>query len=153
VSDGESAWDDAARWEALRTPAACPICRRGAPLDVVADLEATWVTAAPEAPLPGYACVVAKKHVVEPFELSEAEAAAFWRESMLAAGVLDQLFEPAKLNYEIHGNTIPHLHLHLFPRFRGDPYVGGPIDTRRTTFTRTATDLERLRAALAAAAT
>lgn len=26
--------------------------------------------------------------------------------------------EPRKMNYEIHGNTIPHLHLHIFPRSR-----------------------------------
>ena len=36
-----------------------------------------------------------------------------------------------KLNYEIHGNTIPHLHVHLFPRYKGDPFEGGPIDPRR----------------------
>jgi diadenosine tetraphosphate (Ap4A) HIT family hydrolase len=131
----------------------CPICTRGAPLDVVADLDATWVTAGREAPLPGYACVVAKTHVVEPFQLPEAEAAGFWREAMLAARVLNDLFEPAKMNYEIHGNTIPHLHMHLFPRFRGDPYTGRPIDPRRHTFTRSAADLDRLRDALAAAAT
>ncbi|MGB6535125.1 MAG: hypothetical protein WBF58_04100 [Xanthobacteraceae bacterium] len=32
------------------------------------------------------------------------------------------------MNYEIHGNTIPHLHLHIFPRYRGDPFEGRPID-------------------------
>ena len=129
----------------------CPICTRGAPLDVIAELEATWVTAATEAPLPGYACVVSKRHVVEPFELQAAELTLFWGEAMLVARALCDLFEPTKMNYEIHGNTVPHLHMHLFPRFRGDPYVGGPIDPRRASFTRSPDDLKRLREALAAA--
>jgi diadenosine tetraphosphate (Ap4A) HIT family hydrolase len=126
----------------------CPICVRGTPLDVVAELDATWVTAGAEAPLPGYACVVAKRHVVEPFELPAEDQAAFWSDAMHAAQVLSALYAPSKLNYEIHGNTIPHLHMHLYPRFDGDPYAGGPIDPRRHTFTRTESDLQRLRNAL-----
>ena len=148
VSGAGSVWDDTARWEALKTPLACPICARGAPLDVLAELGSTWVTAGAEAPLPGYACVVSKRHVVEPFELPPVEMAAFWQEAMLVARALNELFEPAKMNYEIHGNTVPHLHLHLFPRFRGDPFAGGPIDPRRRLYERSADDLDRLRAAI-----
>lgn len=135
--------------EGALAPTSCPICGRGAPLDVVAELATTWVTAAPEAPLPGYACVVAKRHVVEPFELSGPERIAFWEEAMRVARALHQLLEPIKMNYEIHGNTVPHLHMHLFPRFRGDPYEGVPVDPRRLSFTRSREALERIRAALA----
>jgi diadenosine tetraphosphate (Ap4A) HIT family hydrolase len=145
-----TAWSDAKEWADLKRPESCPICLRGTPLDVLAELSATWVTGGTEAPLPGYACVVSKLHVVEPFELTESDAQAFWHDAMLSARVLNQLFTPPKLNYEIHGNTIPHLHLHLFPRFVGDPYVGGPIDSRRARFTRTSADLDRLRETLAA---
>lgn len=129
----------------------CPICIRGTPLDVLADFPATWITGGTEAPLPGYVCVVSKHHVVEPFELPAFESAAFWADVMLAAAVVNQLCRPAKINYEIHGNTIPHLHLHLFPRFAGDPYEGGPVDPRQTSFQRTADDLDRLRSDLAQA--
>ena len=124
---------------------ACPICDRGEPLDVIADLGATWATAGTEAPLPGYVCVVSKGHVVEPFELPPPELDAFWREAMLVARALADLLQPVKMNYEIHGNTIPHLHMHLYPRFPGDPGIG------RGSFTRSHTELERLAAAIAAA--
>lgn len=147
-----SAWDDPSHWEELKKPSACPICLAGHPEDVLADHPATWITAGPDAPLPGYACVVSKRHVVEPFDLPADDLAAFWDEAMSAARVLQRLFTPAKLNYEIHGNTIPHLHLHLFPRYAGDPYVGGPIDVRRACFTRTHEDLERMRRAFEEAA-
>lgn len=145
------AWSDPARWDEQKRPKSCPICQRGRPLDVLVETEQTWVTAGTKAPLPGYACVVSKHHVVEPFHLAAADAAAFWHDAMTAAKALDQLFSPVKVNYEIHGNTIPHLHLHLFPRFADDPFVGTPIDPRRASFDRSADDLQRLRGALVAA--
>jgi diadenosine tetraphosphate (Ap4A) HIT family hydrolase len=105
----------------------CPICTRGHPLDVLRELAATWVTAPVEAPLPGYICVVAKRHVVEPFELPPPERGRFWEDCMVASRALARLYTPKKMNYEIHGNTIPHLHIHVYPRYAGDPYQGGPI--------------------------
>jgi diadenosine tetraphosphate (Ap4A) HIT family hydrolase len=94
----------------------CPICDRGEPLGIVAELESTWVTTDAESPVPGYVCLVSKRHVVEPFELPTDELDAFWRESMLVARAAAELLKPSKMNYVIHGNTIPHLHMHLYPR-------------------------------------
>jgi diadenosine tetraphosphate (Ap4A) HIT family hydrolase len=131
---------------------ACPICRNGAPLDVIGELVTAWVTAPPTAPLPGYACVVARRHVVEPFQLPHDEMLAFWSEAMSVARVLSDLLRPAKMNYEIHGNTIPHLHLHLYPRFPQDPHEGMPIDWRKRDFERSPQDLDRMRVAVAAVA-
>lgn len=76
------------------------------------------------------------------------ELVAFWQEAMLAARTLNELYRPTKMNYEIHGNTVPHLHLHLYPRFAGDPYVGGPIDTRLASFSRSREELDAMREAL-----
>jgi diadenosine tetraphosphate (Ap4A) HIT family hydrolase len=128
----------------------CPICASGQPLDVIAELDAVWVSAPPVAVLPGYACVVARRHVEEPFHLPDNEMFAFWRESMAVARALSSLLEPRKMNYEIHGNSIPHLHLHLDPRCAGDPFEGRPIAMDAAFFTRTADDLRRMADALAA---
>ncbi|HEY1919062.1 MAG TPA: hypothetical protein VGH27_26110 [Streptosporangiaceae bacterium] len=57
------------------------------------------------------------------------------------------MFAPAKMNYEIHGNTIPHLHMHLFPRMAGDVYAGYPNHCRAT-FTRTPAELDHMREAV-----
>jgi len=146
-----SVWNDPAQWDERKRPESCPICQRGEPLDVLAEFEQTWITGGTSAPLPGYACVVSKHHVVEPFHLPGSEAAAFWRDAMVAAEALDGLFSPSKLNYEIHGNTIPHLHLHLYPRFARDPFVGGSIDPESAAFERSDDDLRRMRQALLAA--
>jgi diadenosine tetraphosphate (Ap4A) HIT family hydrolase len=67
---------------------------------------------------------------------------------MKAAAAVADLHSPVKMNYEVHGNTLPHLHLHLFPRQRDDPYVGGPIDPRRASFHRSQAEIAALRAAV-----
>jgi diadenosine tetraphosphate (Ap4A) HIT family hydrolase len=36
------------------------------------------------------------------------------------------------MHYEIHGNTLPVLHMHLIPRRVDDPFVGRPIDLSQT---------------------
>ena len=98
------------------------------PWTIIAELSSGWVTAPAEAPLAGYVSIVARAHVNEPFELSVPEQARFWTDAMLVAAAVASVVSPIKMNYEIHGNTLPHLHLHLFPRHADDPFVGGPID-------------------------
>ena len=61
--------------EASRLPEGCVICAAGRPLAVIAESTSIWATAEREAPLPGYVCVVAKSHVVEPFELTADQQA------------------------------------------------------------------------------
>lgn len=146
---GGSVWRNESAWQALRMPEGCPICHESRPSDVVGELTASWVTAPPIAPLPGYVAVVSKRHVVEPFELPGAERAAFWEDAMHVAAMLAELFRPVKVNYEIHGNSIPHLHMHIYPRFPDDPFVGQPIDPRSASIFRDPEDIDRIRRALA----
>ena len=146
-----AAWADPDRWDDLCDPSGCPICQSGAPRDVIAESESTWVTAAHHAQLPGYACVVSKRHAVEPFELSTGDAAAFWSEAMTAARVLAELTGAVKMNYGIHGNVIPHLHLHLWPRFVDYPYDTGGIPAPGESFTRSDDDLRKMAIALRSA--
>jgi diadenosine tetraphosphate (Ap4A) HIT family hydrolase len=127
----------------------CAICAEG-PLDVLLELSASWLTAPVAAPLPGYVCVVAKSHGPEPFDLGNDERATFWEDCVLVGRGLSGLLRPRKLNYEIHGNTIEHLHMHVYPRYVGDPFEGRPIDLRRLSFSRTGDELERLREAVEA---
>lgn len=67
---------------------------------------------------------------------------------MEAARALAELLQPIKMNYQINGNTIPHLHMHLYPRSAEDPYVGVPIDAGAASFARTVDDLARMSTAL-----
>jgi diadenosine tetraphosphate (Ap4A) HIT family hydrolase len=125
----------------------CVICRAGRPADVATELSAIWVTIPPWTPLRGYICLVSKRHVREPFELPDRERRAFWDDVDRVAAALNSGLRPDKLNYEIHGNTLPHLHLHMFPRWRSDRFAGLPIDTRDTA-PRTDADRAAISAAL-----
>lgn len=118
-------------WPGLLSGAACPICRAGRPNGLVAELSVTFLTAEQKAPMRGYCCLVLKRHAVELFDLSPGEAAALMHDAQRVARLVQSFTGAVKLNYEIHGNTVPHLHLHIYPRYRGDPYEGGPVDPKR----------------------
>jgi diadenosine tetraphosphate (Ap4A) HIT family hydrolase len=105
---GGVVWSTPAEWENRRKPEGCVICTSGQPLDIIAELPSTWATAQRVAPLPGYVCVVAKQHVVEPFEMTADDQCRFWRDVMLVARAVAEVAHPIKMNYEIHGNTLPH---------------------------------------------
>lgn len=138
--------EDREGWQRLSSPEGCPICARLAEGDgknVLAATDAVIVTAEPDGTLPGYVCVTSRRHVVEPFELTPDDQSAFFSDAMAAARGLAQAVSPVKVNYEIHGNTIPHLHMHLFPRQPDDPYVGYVI-TNRVWFRRSPEELHAL---------
>jgi diadenosine tetraphosphate (Ap4A) HIT family hydrolase len=127
-------WADLRAWRQRATADGCLICQSihaaGQPADTLVALQASWVTAPRRAPLPGYVCLVARRHVIEPYQLPEPEQQAFFAEAMATARAVAELLRPVRVNYELRGNSIPHLHLHLhlYPRHAGDPFVGGPID-------------------------
>ena len=142
--------EDPSAWARLCSPDGCPMCgEEPHPEWILAETDMCKVSAWPEAVLPGYACAVAKAHVIEPFDLPAAEQAAFFADCMAAGRGLAQLFMPSKMNYEIHGNTVPHLHMHLFPRTAGDVYVGYPNHCRAR-FIRSDDDIDRMRQAVVA---
>jgi len=95
----------------LRDGSVCLVCNH-VPGDVVAELAASWVTLPRRTPLAGYVCLVAKRQVVEPFELPMDERMTFWEDVNRQAAALNRELSPVKINYDIHGNTLPHLHLH-----------------------------------------
>ncbi len=76
----------------------------------------------------GYSIVVWRgRHVAEPTELSTDEAAAYWLEVLRVGRALEQHLDPVKMNYEVLGNSLPHLHAHVLPRYADDPRPGWPF--------------------------
>lgn len=131
-----STWRDSDRWAAWLRGDDCPICGNIGVKDetVVAELDVSRVMM-PEtgAPMRGYVWIPVRRHVVELYELEPAEGAAFMRDVQRVSRAVAAATGAVKLNYEIHGNTVPHLHLHLFPRYVGDRFEGGPIVPRSVT--------------------
>ncbi len=76
----------------------------------------------------GYSVVVWRgRHVAEPTELEPEEAAAYWLEVLRVGRALERHLEPVKLNYDVLGNSLPHLHTHIIPRYADDPKPGWPF--------------------------
>ena len=76
---------------------------------------------------PGYTIVVWRGgHVADPTELSDEDAAAYWLETLRVARALERFYKPLKLNFDTLGNTVPHLHTHVVPRYPIDENPGGP---------------------------
>lgn len=123
-------WNDATRWQGLLDGSGCPICVRGEPLDIIATLPASWLTMSADAPMVGYVCLVSHVHVVELLDFDDTQAAAFMADARRVSRAVQAATGAVKLNYEMHGNILPHLHMHVFPRYPGDSFEGRAIDPR-----------------------
>ena len=94
------------------------------------------------------------RHVVEPTELTEEETSSYWRELRLVAAAIEEVMRPVKMNYNLLGNSVPHLHAHIVPRYADDPHPGWPFpfpDPEPPTMPeeRLASDVAALRASIA----
>jgi diadenosine tetraphosphate (Ap4A) HIT family hydrolase len=69
--------------------------------------------------------------------LSASEYQAFMDDLLRASGAIRATLRPDHMNYELLGNSNPHLHWHIVPRYRDDPRWGRPIweDWPRNEFT------------------
>lgn len=75
----------------------------------------------------GYAVVIWRgRHVAEPTELSEEDAAQYFTEVLAVSRALEAHYRPAKMNLMMLGNTVPHLHTHVIPRYVTDDSPGVP---------------------------
>jgi diadenosine tetraphosphate (Ap4A) HIT family hydrolase len=118
-------------WVQLSDPKNCPVCQNlpmPEEMKDIAELPNSWLSAEPWECLKGACHVTAKKHVIELYELSQEELVGLMSDVQRYARALKKVTGAVKINYEIHGNTLPHLHIHLYPRYIGDPFAGQAID-------------------------
>lgn len=63
-------------------------------------------------------CVIAyKDHNVELYQLSPEDLLAFMTDVNKVASVIAKLYNPAKINYGAYSDKLPHLHIHLAPKY------------------------------------
>lgn len=102
----------------------CPFCQRD-PARVLGedDLSVIYQDGFPVSP--GHTVIIPKRHVATLFEASEAEQLALLKALNRAKALLDEVHHPDGYNIGINhgpagGQTVPHLHIHLIPRYDGD---------------------------------
>jgi diadenosine tetraphosphate (Ap4A) HIT family hydrolase len=74
---------------------------------------------------PGHLLIIPRRHVASYFEATADEQTALMELVTLGKDKLDQEFHPDGYNIGINvgtvaGQTVPHLHIHLIPRYQGD---------------------------------
>jgi len=74
---------------------------------------------------PGHTLIIPRRHIASFFEITEAERASTFNLLGQEKLQLDVEFSPQGYNIGINdgasaGQTIPHLHIHLIPRYQGD---------------------------------
>ena len=62
--------------------------------------------------------------------MSRQDLLDFMADLQIASKALKKVTGAVKINYELRGNTMPHLHMHLFPRYIDDPFPSAPIEYR-----------------------
>ena len=74
-------------------------------------------------------CVVAfKGHKTEYFQLTPEENAGYFADVAKVAKVLDELYHPDKINYATYGDGMPHVHVHIVPKYKGGEEWGGTFE-------------------------
>ncbi len=102
----------------------CPFCTLPAERILGENEHAVWIRDG--FPIsPGHSLVIPKRHVGSFFDISEQERAAMLALLDAAKAMADKEFQPDGYNVGINdgpaaGQTVPHLHMHLIPRFKGD---------------------------------
>ena len=110
----------------------CEICERITEFTpenpyLVAEMETGYAVLADNQYYEGYTIFLAKECVPELHLLLPEVRATFLDEMSIVAEAMFRAFAPRKLNYELLGNSVSHLHWHIFPRYEDDPNPRWPV--------------------------
>ena len=102
----------------------CPFCTLPADRIVLGNAQAVVIRDA--FPIsPGHTLVIPRRHVGSFFDITPEERTAMLALVDEARSGLEQAYKPQGYNIGINdgaaaGQTVPHLHIHLMPRYTGD---------------------------------
>jgi diadenosine tetraphosphate (Ap4A) HIT family hydrolase len=107
----------------------CKACVGGWPLQdhFIADCGLTRAYLHDDQFFPGWTVLLLKQHAIELFDLSRDDRSNLIEEVSAVAGVLAREWRAVKINYELLGNQLPHIHWHLIPRLPQDPAPLEPV--------------------------
>ena len=103
----------------------CPFCNPGKERELILE-SATAFAIFDQFPVSkGHTLIIPKKHCADYFELSFKEQSACWFMVNHIKQMLVKQYQPDGFNIGINihapaGQTIPHVHIHLIPRYAGD---------------------------------
>jgi diadenosine tetraphosphate (Ap4A) HIT family hydrolase len=128
-------WMPREKWDALVWGENCPLCNEVAVSEemnehgfTISRLSMSVLRLSLNQYVPGYCVLICNQHVREPYELAALERQQYFEDMTRVGAALEKLYNPIKMNFQILGNAVPHLHCHIIPRYYGDDAPGRPID-------------------------
>ena len=76
----------------------------------------------------GRCIVMLKGHKTEYFQMTPEENAGYFAELAKVAKAIYDLYQPDKLNYATYGDGVPHVHVHVVPKYKDGLNWGSPFD-------------------------
>jgi diadenosine tetraphosphate (Ap4A) HIT family hydrolase len=76
----------------------------------------------------GHTAVVFRgRHVAAITDLTADELAWYWLDVQDVARAIERVFKPCHMNFQLLGNMVPHLHVHVVPRYLDDAAPERPL--------------------------
>jgi len=106
-------------------PENCPFCQIERERELLTESATAFALLDRYPVSPGHALIIPKKHIADYFDLSPHSKTALWLMVDRVKMLLFERFHPAGFNVGINigaaaGQTVPHVHIHLIPRYLGD---------------------------------
>lgn len=103
----------------------CPFCNPDPSREIIAESSMSYAIFDMFPVSDGHALIIPRKHCPDYFELSVEEQSACWQLVIEVKNILEKKYHPDGFNVGINisyaaGQTIPHAHIHLIPRYSGD---------------------------------
>jgi diadenosine tetraphosphate (Ap4A) HIT family hydrolase len=103
----------------------CPFCNPDKDREIILESASVFAIYDKFPVSNGHVLIIPKKHVSNYFELSFKEQSACWFVLNAVQKIIQEKFNPDGFNVGINinetaGQTVPHVHIHLIPRYNGD---------------------------------
>ena len=93
----------------------------------IADLQSGKAYLHDDQFFPGWTVLVLRRHATELFQLTPPERSQLIEDVNRIATTLSEVYQAKKINYELLGNQLPHIHWHIIPRAASDPAPLEPV--------------------------
>ena len=107
----------------------CRICEKVWPRSdhFIGDLDLTQAYLFEDQFFPGWTVLILKVHRTELFQLTPGERARLIEDVNWVGEAMTKIFPIRKMNSELLGNQVPHIHWHVIPRLHTDTDPFKPV--------------------------
>ncbi len=110
----------------IQTPASCPLCTPTSEKVLWSD-DQFRVIGVTDPQCPGFVRLISQVHIAEVSDLPASAQTRMFSLLVAIESAMRQTLHPDKINLASLGNQVPHLHWHIIPRWKDDPFFPDSI--------------------------